>query len=238
MTGDLPGRSRLQLAWLAAALALAALLTVAGGWLAWRGMRTPPPEVHTSITDPAGDIPVPAGVAGVPWGFELDVAGAVAAASVAVAVTGHQQVVFDPDRFEQVARVVFTPDQARVQARQVDAARVQFEVSGWAEQPASRRTYHLAVLAARPTGFDAEAGDAEVQVWAMTLVGVGDRGGAVFTTSTVKLTVIEGGWRVAGLDTEPGPTPMVDATPDPPGRIRGLTREALPAVLLPYPALP
>jgi hypothetical protein len=162
----------------------------------------------------------------------------VAAASVAVAVTGHQQVVFDPDRFEQVARVVFTPDQARVQARQVDAARVQFEVSGWAEQPASRRTYHLAVLAARPTGFDAEAGTAEVQVWAMTVVGVGDRGGAVFTTSTVKLTVIEGGWRVAGLDTEPGPTPMVDATPDPPGQIRGLTRDALPAVLLPYPALP
>jgi hypothetical protein len=104
------------------------------------------------------------------------------------------------------------------------------------EQPASRRTYHLAVLAARPTAFDTDA--ATVEVWAMTLVGVGDRGGAVFTTSTVELTVMEGGWRVAGLDTEPGPTPMVDATPDPPGRIRGLTREALPAVLLPYPALP
>jgi hypothetical protein len=233
-------RSRRHLVGLAAALALVVLLVVAGGWLAWQGLRTAPPDPDTA---PAGaaradTAAAPATLAdevgGVPWGFALDVEGAVAAASVAVAATGHQQVVFDPDRFDTLARQLFTPDEARVQARQVDAARVQFEVSGWDGQPASRRTYHLAVLAARPMAFDPAAGTATVEVWAMTLVGIGDRGGGVFTTSTVTLTTDDGGWRIAGLDSQPGPTPMVDATPDPPGRIRQLTRDALPTAPLPY----
>jgi hypothetical protein len=238
VTADYPGRSRLQHVGLAAAIALALMLLVAGGWLAWQGLRTAPPDPTTAVTGTTpADPPAPTSAAsdgGVPWGFALDVEGAVAAASVAVAASGHQQVVFDPARFDTLARQLFTPDQAVVQARQVDAARVQFEVSGWAGQPASRRTYHLAVLAARPTGFDADAGTATVEVWAMTLVGIGDRGGAVFTTSTVTLTVDDGDWRIAGLETVAGPTPMVDATPDPPGRIRALTRDALPAVPLPY----
>jgi hypothetical protein len=238
VTADYPGRSRLQHVGLTAAIALALMLLVAGGWLAWQGLRTAPPELDTAVTGTTpADPPAPTSAAadgGVPWGFALDVEGAVAAASVAVAATGHQQVVFDPARFDTLAGRLFTPDQAQVQARQVDAARVQFEVSGWAEQPPSRRTYHLAVLAARPTGFDADAGTATVEVWAMTLVGIGDRGGAVFTTSTVTLTVQDGGWRISGLDSQPGPTPMVDATPDPPGRTRALTRDALPAVPLPY----
>jgi hypothetical protein len=232
-----PDRSRRHQVGLAAALALALLLVVAGGWLAWQGLRTAPPEVDTAVTGTAPTDPpasAPESQGGVPWGFALDVEGAVAAASVAVAATGHEQVVFDPARFDTLARRLFTDDQAVVQARQVDAARVQFEVSGWDDQPASRRTYHLAVLAARPTAFDAEAGTAEVEVWAMTLVGIGDRGGAVFTTSTVTLTAVDGDWKIAGLDSQPGPTPMVDATPDPPGRIRALTRDALPAVPLPY----
>jgi hypothetical protein len=237
VTASYPERSRRHQVGLAAALALALLLVVAGSWLAWQGLRTAPPDVDRAVTGGAPTDPPASALAadgGVPWGFALDVEGAVAAASVAVAATGHQQVVFDPDRFDTLARQLFTNDQAAVQARQVDAARVQFEVSGWDGQPASRRTYHLAVLAARPTAFDADAGTATVEVWAMTLVGIGDRGGGVFTTSTVTLTADDGGWKIAGLDSQPGPTPMVDATPDPPGRIRQLTRDALPAVPLPY----
>ena len=239
MSAGYPDRSRRHQVGLAAAIALALLLVVAGSWLAWQGLRTARPDVDTTITGGAPANPPPSSTAsaadgGVPWGFALDVQGAVAAASVAVAATGHEQVVFDPDRFDTLAHQLFTPDEARVQARQVDAARVQFEVSGWDGQPASRRTYHLAVLAARPTAFDPGAGTATVEVWAMTLVGIGDRGGAVFTTSTVTLTTDDGDWKIAGLDSQPGPTPMVDATPDPPGRIRALTRDALPTVPLPY----
>jgi hypothetical protein len=238
VTADYPGRSRLQHVGLAAAITLALMLLVAGGWLAWKGLRTAPPDPSTAVTGTTpADPPAPTSAAadgGVPWGFALDVEGAVAAASVAVAATGHERVVFDPARFDTLAGRLFTDDEAVVQARQVDAARVQFEVSGWDEQPPSRRTYHLAVLAARPTAFDPDAGTATVEVWAMTLVGIGDRGGAVFTTSTVTLTVQDGGWRIAGLETAEGPTPMLDATPDPPGRIRALTRDALPTVPLPY----
>lgn len=235
----LPSRSRLQLVWLAGAAGLLLVLVVAGGALGWRGLRTAPvdpaaaissePSVSTSMT--AGGFEL---VDGLPWGFDLTVEGAASAASAAVSVTGAGTVVFDPDRFAEVAEVVFTPAEAAVQVRQVDAARVQFELSGWAAQPPARRTYHLAPLAVRVTRFDPDRARAEAEVWAMTTVGVGDRGGAVFTTSTVSLLADEDGWRVDGLDTTPGPTPIVEDRPDAPGRIRQLTRDALPTVLVPY----
>jgi hypothetical protein len=234
----LPSRSRVQLVWLAGAAGLLVVMVVAGGLLGWRGFRTAPVESGMTLNGPAtaavgtgrpGELD-----SGVPWGFDLSVEGAASAATVAVSVTGEGSVVFDADRFAEVAAVVFTPEEAAEQARQVDAARVQFEVSGWGAQPETRRTYHLAPLAVRVTRFSPQAEQAEVEVWAITTVGVGDRGGAVFTTSTVALEVDDGGWKVARLTTEPGPTPIVEERPDAPGRIRQLTREALPAVLLPY----
>jgi hypothetical protein len=235
----LPSRSRLQLLWLAGAAGLLLVLLVAGGALGWRGLRTAPVDPAATLSgDPASAIPVTSAafelVDGVPWGFDLTVEGAASAAAAAVSVTGAGAVVFDPDRFAEVAEVVFTPTEAAEQARQVDAALVQFELSGWADQPEVRRTYHLAPLAVRVTRFDREQARAEAEVWAMTTVGVGDRGGAVFTTSTVSLLVDDDSWRVDGLDTTAGPTPIVEDRPDSPGRIRQLTRDALPTVLLPY----
>ena len=235
----LPSRNRLQLVWLAGAAGLLLVLLVAGGALGWRGLRTAPVDPAATLSgEPAAATPVTGGrfelVDGVPWGFDLTVEGAASAAAAAVSVTGAGAVVFDPDRFSEVAEVVFTPIEAAEQARQVDAARVQFELSGWADQPEVRRTYHLAPLAVRVTRFDPDQARAEAEVWAMTTVGVGDRGGAVFTTSTVSLLADDDSWRVDGLETTPGPTPIVEDRPDAPGRIRQLTRDALPTVLLPY----
>jgi hypothetical protein len=70
----------------------------------------------------------------------------------------------------------------------------------------------------------------------VTLVGVGDAGGAVFTTSTVDLTSNEGTWQVTGLDTVEGPTPMVSATATAPGRTRALLRDAAATLPLPLPS--
>lgn len=102
--------------------------------------------------------------------------------------------------------MVFTLQEAAAQARQVDAARTQFELSGWVDQPPSRRMYHLSPLAVRLAAFDPDAVTARVEVWAMTLVGVGDTGGAVFTTSTIDLAADDatGTWLVIGLDTPRG----------------------------------
>jgi hypothetical protein len=240
---DYPSRTPVQLGWLAAAAGLVGLLLVGGGWFAWSGMSSPtaPAASATAMPPPTGPVAfgAPEIVDGVPWGFPATLEGAAAAASVAVSVTGHPAAVFDAERFGQVAAVVFTPDQAAAQSREVDAARVQFEVSGFTAQPPSRRMYHFAPLAIRPVAFDPQAGTATLEVWAMTLVGVGDRGGAVFTTSTVELTATDdGSWQVAGLDSVEGPTPMVEASPTAPGRTRALVRDALPGVLLPLGTAP
>jgi hypothetical protein len=236
---DYPARSPLQLGWLIVAFGLVAVLTVGGGWLAWRGLSNTTPTTTAATPALSGEptsvaFGAPEVIDGIPWGFPPTLEGAAAAASTAVSVTGQAQAVFDADRFEQVAAVVFTDTEAAAQVREVDAARVQFEISGWADQPASRRMYHFAPLAIRPVAFDAEGGEASIEVWAMTLVGVGDRGGAVFTTSTVDLALSEAGtWQVTALDSEAGPTPMVEDTPTVPGRTRALTRDTLPGVLLP-----
>ena len=239
---DYPARTPLQYGWLVAAAGLVVVLLVGGGWLAWRGMASPPVDVEVAAVPPPGGtvaFGAPEVIDGVPWGFAATLEGAAGAAAVAVSVTGHAAAVFDAERFDQVAAVVFTPDEAAAQAREVDAARVQFEVSGFAAQPESRRMYHFAPLAIRPVAYDPEAGTATVEVWAITLVGVGDRGGAVFTTSTVSLIVTQdGAWQVSRLDSVEGPTPMVDAAPTAPGRTRALVRDASPGVLLPLGATP
>jgi hypothetical protein len=230
-----------QSVWLAASMVLVATLLTVGGWLAFTGLG----NREVAVTEPAAETERSADVAfgapqleaGVPWGFGLDRDGAAAAASAAVAVTGQPEVVFDQDRFETVAAVVFDPAQTAVQSRQVEAARSQLEVSGWADQPPTRRMYHLAPLALRVVSFDPEGPSAQVEVWAMTLIGVGDAGGAVFTTSTVELTAdAEGTWRVAGLDTVEGPVPVVEAAPSAPGRVRALVRDATAPLPLPLPA--
>jgi hypothetical protein len=238
---DYPSRTAMQLGWLTAAAGLVVLLLVGGGWLAWRGLSSPAVPAATAAAPPPL-VPVAFGapelIDGVPWGFPVTLEGVAGAAAVAVSVTGHAAAVFDAERFDEVAAVVFTTEEAAAQAREVDAARVQFEVSGFSAQPPSRRMYHFAPLSVRPVAFDGEAGTATVEVWAMTLVGVGDRGGAVFTTSTVELTATDGSWKVVGLDSVEGPTPMVEASPTAPGRTRASVRDALPGVLLPLKAAP
>jgi hypothetical protein len=244
MPSDYGERTRLQTVWLVGAVGLLGVLVAGGGWLALRGITSTvstPAELAQTVATAADKwtLGVPEFVDGVPWGFALDPAGAAAAGVTAVAVTGQPEVVFDPARFAQVAEVVFTEAEAVTQARQVDAARTQFELSGWAEQPASRRMYHLAPLAVRLTAFDPDGGTAAVEVWAMTLVGVGDTGGAVFTTSTLELTADDTArtWRITSLDTHEGPVPLVLETASAPGRTRALVRDAASVLPLPLPDL-
>ncbi len=70
------------------------------------------------------------------------------------------------------------------------------------------------------TGYGPAGGSASAQVWAMSLVGVGDAGGALFTTSTVPMTADGDSWRVAGIDTTQGPIPLVEGDASPPGALR------------------
>ncbi|MFA9444447.1 hypothetical protein [Egicoccus sp. AB-alg6-2] len=232
----------MQTVWLVGAGLLLAVLAVGGGWLVVRGIGTPdtaaPVETSPANTTADGSgFEVAELVEGVPWGFALDRPGAASAALAVVGVTGQAEFAFDPERFTQIAKAMFTPAEAELQARQVETARTNFELSGWAEQPASRRMYHLSPLAVRVTAFDPQALTASVEVWAMTLVGVGDNGGAVFTTSTVELVADDttGTWRVTTLDTVEGPVPMVYDSPSAPGRTRAMVRDAAPVLPLPLP---
>lgn len=240
MSADAP-RTPGQLAWLVGAAGVVLVLVVGGGWLAWRGLSharpplTGPAAVQLEVDRDELAFGAPRLVDGVPCGYPLTPQGAAAAATTAVAVTGQAEAVFDRARFEQVAAVVFTPEQAALQASQVAAARTQFELSSWAAQPASRRLYFFAPLAVRLTDYDPHGPTATVEVWAMTLVGVGDAGGAVFTTSTVELTVADDRWVVSRLDSTQGPTPLVQDAASAPGLTRGLLRDAQPTLPLPLP---
>jgi hypothetical protein len=235
-------RTSAQRVWLVGAGSLVALLLIGGGWLVWQGLSRPPvprtePAAATVPHDPATPAAwgAPELVEGLPWGFPLNADGAIGAALTAVAVTGQPEAVFDPARFSKVAAVVFTETEAAAQARHVDAARTEFELSGWASQPPSRRLYFFAPLAARLVAYDHAGPSAQVEVWAMTLVGVGDAGGAVFTTSTVTLLAEGQTWLVTGLDTVEGPTPLVHASASAPGRTRALLRDATATWPLPLP---
>jgi hypothetical protein len=223
-------RTPSQTAWLAGAAGLVLMLLTGGGWLAWQGIAasSPAPEHPDPRPVPADEVAfgAPTMVDGVPWGYPLTPDGAAAAAVTAVAVTGQPEAVFDPARFAAIARVVFTAEQVEVQQRQVDAARSEFELSDWGRQPASRRMYFFAPLAVGLTNWDPAVPSAEVEVWSMTLVGVGEQGGAVFTTSTVTLAAIDGTWAVTGLASVEGPTPLVHGVASAPGRTRALLRDA------------
>lgn len=237
-------RTQAQRAWTAGAAALVVVLLAGGGWLAWQGLRSPqvvlPPPTPAADTDGsamlANAFGAPELVDGVPWGFPLTPNGAASAAAAAVAVTGQADVVFDPDAFDRVASVVFTTKEAATQARQVETARTEFELSGWGAQPASRRLYFFAPVAVRLLAYDQHGPSAQVEVWAMTLVGVGDAGGAMFTTSTVDLAADGDRWSVTGLESVEGPTPLVADNASAPGRTRALLRDALATLPLPVPA--
>ena len=241
MADDYQPRTRRQTLGIGVACLLLAVLLGGGGWLVIRGITSPTSPTAAELTTPSSTadelaLGVPGFVDGVPWGFALDPAGATAAGITVVTVTGQPEVAFDPDRFDQVAEVMFTAEQAQLQAELVAAARTQFELSGWAAQPVSRRMYHLAPLAVRLTSFDAERLAASVEVWAMTLVGVGDAGAAVFTTSTVDVAGDATTWTVTGVDTVEGPTPLVHTHASAPGRTRALLRESVATWPLPRPA--
>ena len=237
-------RTPAQRAWTAGAAVLVAVLLAGGGWLAWQGLRAPQANLRPTAAAPDADgSPVVAAafgapklVDGVPWGFPLTPHGAASAAVSAVAVTGQSDVVFDPGQFDRVAEVVFTSEEATAQARQVDTARTEFELSGWGAQPASRRLYFFAPVAVRLIAYDPAGPSAQVEVWAMTLVGVGDAGGAVFTTSTVDLAADGDTWSVTKLESVQGPTPLVADNASAPGRTRALLRDALATLPLPAPA--
>ena len=232
-------RTASQRGWLAGAAALVALLGLGGGWLVWQSLTRPTVSLRAAPPMAGADAAVAFGapelVHGVPWGFPLTPDGAAAAAVTAVAVTGQPDAVFDSARFADVAGAVFTEAEAAVQAQHVSAARTEFELSGWASQPESRRLYFFTPLAARVIVYDEAARSAEVEVWAMTLVGVGDAGGAVFTTSTVDLADNGGTWTVTSLETVDGPTPLVQAVASAPGRTRSLLRDAAATLPLPLP---
>ena len=237
-------RTASQWVWLAGAAALVGLLLVGGGWLAWQGLtqpamsgREPVAAIDSPDLTATSAVGAPDLVDGVPWGFAHTPDGAVAAAVTAVAATGQPESVFDPARFAEVAAVVFTEAAAAAQAQQVEAARTEFELSGWASQPASRRLYFSTPLAARLLAYDQTVTLAQVEVWAMTLVGVGDAGGAVFTTSTVTLESQGDTWAVTGLDTVEGPTPLVHEIASAPGRTRALLRDAVATWPLPRPSV-
>ena len=238
---DYSTRSATQTTWLVGAVGLLVVLLVGGGWLVVRGLSAPGGATPVAAAEPPAAATGPSAFGapeitdGVPWGYPLDVDGALAAATTAVAVTGQPDVVFDPDRFADVAEVVFADEEAAAQRREVDAARAELELSPWGQQPASRRMYHLAPLAVRPVEFDPAVPSATVEVWAMTLIGVGDAGGAVFTTSTVRLTGAPRAatWQVASLDSVQGPTPLLDGSASPPGQTRALLRDAVATVPLP-----
>jgi hypothetical protein len=236
-------RTSAQRVWLAGAAFLVGLLLIGGGYLVWQGLSRPAvplgePAAAAGPHDPGPPAVwgAPELVEGLPWGFALTPDGAIAAALSAVAVTGQPEAVFDPARFSKVAAVVFTETEAAAQARQVESARTEFELSGWASQPPSRRLYFFAPLAARLVAYDDALPSAQVEVWAMTLVGVGDAGGAVFTTSTVTLAADGQTWTVTGLDTVEGPTPLVHASASAPGRTRALLRDATATWPLPLPS--
>ena len=243
MLGGYGERSTSQRVWLAGAAALTGLLLVGGGVLVWRGLSRPDFTLRmAAIGDPPdrrvpGVLGAPQLIDGVPWGFPLTSHGAAAAAVTAVAVTGQPEAVFDATRFAEVADVVFTEAAATAQERQVEAARTEFELSGWGSQPESRRLYFFTPLAARLVAYDAAVSTARVEVWAMTLVGVGDAGGAVFTTSTVTLESAGDTWTVTGLDSVDGPTPLVHPSASAPGRTRALLRDAVAAWPLPMPSV-
>ena len=131
--------------------------------------------------------------------------------------------------------MVFTAEEAAAQARQVDTARTEFELSGWGAQPASRRLYFFAPVAVRLLAYDPAGPSAQVEVWAMTLLGAGDAGGAVFTTSTVDLAADGDTWSVTRLESVEGPTPLVADNASAPGRTRALLRDALATLPLPVP---
>jgi hypothetical protein len=235
-------RTASQWVWLTGAVAVVVLLLIGGGWLVWQALTRPAgsqrhslPPVDSHDRRVAVGWGAPELVDGVPWAFAVTPHGATAAAVTAVAVTGQPEVVFDPERFTRVAAVVFTQSEAAEQAQQVEAARTEFELSDWAGQPESRRMYFFTPLAAKLVVYDQPAANAQVEVWAMTVVGVGDSGGAVFTTSTVDLTITGRTWTVSGLDTAEGPTPLVQDVASAPGRTRALLRDALATWPLPLP---
>lgn len=208
------------------------ILLLAGTLLAWRDMGRPDaPALAAAASTSTPD--ATATVHGVPWGHPLDVGGAAAAASVAVAVLAHPDVTLDTTRFDAVAGVVLAPAEASRQAEIVATSRRLLDDQGWSDAPESRRSYHHAVLAIRPLRIS--DGSATVEVWGMTLLGVGDNGGATFATTTVQLTVDDGAWRVTHMDSVAGPVPVVADVPSPPGALRLLLRDAISVAPLPIP---
>lgn len=222
--------------WGYAAVAVVAVMLVGGGWLVAAGLSDPTP----TLAVPAAETAVPPtdddreGLAG----FATTSDGAAAAAAAAVAALGRPEVLFDDDRLDRLASVLFVEAEVRPQLAEVAVARQGFARSGWDEAPAARRSYFSTPIAVRVTDSTrSDAGglaSAVVEVWSVTVVTIGDVGGALYTTSTVSLTADDTGrWWVSGLDSVEGPTPALAGTPTVPGAYRSWLRDIVPTVPTP-----
>ena len=228
-----------QRGWRLGAVGIVAVLLAGGGWLVVTGLShtsaTADP-VHSSTTeDVTQDVAV--GLSRFPATQD----GATAAAAAALAMLGQPAVLFDDARLTELADELFVAAERRPQVTEIAVARQGFARSGWDDAPPARRSYFSTPIAVRLTGWR-DGGDqavqATVQVWSVTVVTIGDVGGAVFTTSTVDLTADEGGrWWIAGLDTTEGPTPSVVDTPSIPGTYRQFLRDVTPLVPVPLAGL-
>lgn len=226
--------------WLGASLLVVTVLLVGGGWMTATGLARPePPALATTRSaGPAGtaESADPDGSADQD-GLRPTPLDAVTAATVAIGLLSQPEVVLDPAVRDRVLAERFTVDAAQVEAAELAAAAAELTGSAWADQPASRRTFFSTLLAASLSDWTVPAGDAgaeaTVGVWSMTILGVGDAGGAVFTTSTLRLTWTDGRWRITSVDTVEGPTPMLTGMPSVPGELRALLRDALPTVPMP-----
>ena len=181
MASDYGTRSTQQVVWLVGAVSLVVVMVVGGGWLALRGMPEASRHTDRPATTEAADRPSSDGdaaLAGLPWSHPFTRDGAVAAALAAITATGQGDVVFDAERFDEIAAVVFTADEAAVQAEQVDAARIELKASAWGQQPASRRMYHFAPLAARLASFTDTPRRARVEVPSSAVPGAAAAAGA------------------------------------------------------------
>lgn len=233
-----------------AAATLLAVVVLGAGWLAFHGTDTStsaPPELRNTATGPTDPGTEGVGVAepgvslagqtrmvdGVPWGWPLTPDGAAAAAMTAHVQLARPDVVIDPDRVEELAAVMFSPEEADRQRRLAEVLRTELEVSGWFDQPASRRMYHVAPLAVSVPRWEPERGLATVEIWSLQLLGVGDTGGASFVTSTAHLQVVDGDWQVAGAEAVEGPTPYLQSRPNAPGLVRALLQKSVPLTAIP-----
>lgn len=198
------------------AIAAVAVVVVVG----LRAVASPNDSTAPTESPPATDAPAataPTGPAavdefGVPHGWRRDADGAVAAAVSAVRLTGsiaRAGFITRSDMIAALATERFGPKLASESSNQLAEMTTALGEASvapgdllWSELPLTARVV--------------QAGDnsARVDVWAVLVVGVLDLGAPrqAWRTVTVDLVWEAGDWKVDGWSSQPGPTPLLDAT--------------------------